>query len=261
MNPTTFTRIRLERDGAVARLTLARPDVRNAFDDVLIGELGEACVSLRAEAEAGADAAPRALVITGEGTAFCAGADMNWMKRSVAFTREQNEADARRFAGMMRGLDELPIPTIARVNGACLGGGMGLISCCDMVAAVEGADFGFTEVRLGIAPAVISPFVLAKIAAHARRYFTTGERFGAETALRIGLVDEVADDVAGAVARIVADVLRSGPAAVRAAKRLVLEPLRDGEQLARVAAGLRGGEEGQEGLRAFLEKREPTWRG
>jgi methylglutaconyl-CoA hydratase len=269
MNPTTFTRIRLERDGAVARLTLARPDVRNAFDDVLIGELGEACVSLRAEAEAGADAAPRALVITGEGTAFCAGADMNWMKRSVAFTREQNEADARRFAGMMRGLDELPIPTIARVNGACLGGGMGLISCCDMVAAVEGADFGFTEVRLGIAPAVISTFVLPKIgAAAARRYFLTGEVFKAPVARDLGLVHEVVADLPAldaAVERLVEALRGNGPNAVAAAKRLIRDGLarsRDEsiEATARLIAGLRTSPEGQEGLGAFLEKRRPSWK-
>ncbi|MEK7314674.1 MAG: enoyl-CoA hydratase-related protein, partial [Candidatus Eisenbacteria bacterium] len=169
------------------RLTLARPDVRNAFDDILIGELIDACASLRAETAAGGDTAPRAVVITGEGVAFCAGADMNWMKRSAGFTREENEGDARRFAGMLRGLDELPIPTIARVNGVCLGGGMGLISCCDMVVALEGADFGFTEVRLGIAPAVISTFVLPKIgAAAARRHFLNGEIFKAPVARDLG---------------------------------------------------------------------------
>ena len=129
----SFTRLRFDRAGPVARITLARPEVRNAFDDVLIGELIGVCASLRSMAAAGRDDAPRAVVLTGEGAAFCAGADMNWMKRSVQFSREENEADARRFAGMLRGLDELPIPVIARVNGTCLGGGMGLIACCDMV--------------------------------------------------------------------------------------------------------------------------------
>jgi methylglutaconyl-CoA hydratase len=269
MNPKAMTRIRLERDGAVARLTLARPDVRNAIDDVHIGELIEACASLRAEADAGADKAPRAVVITGEGTAFCAGADMNWMKRSVQFTREENEADARRFAGMMRGLDELPIPTIARVNGACLGGGMGLISCCDMVVALEGADFGFTEVRLGIAPAVISTFVLPKVgAAAARRYFLTGEIFKAPIAREIGLVHETVADVAAldaAVGRLVEALSGNGPAAVAASKRLIREGLastRDEsiERTAKLIAGLRASPEGQEGLGAFLEKRRPSWK-
>jgi methylglutaconyl-CoA hydratase len=262
-----FTRIRVQRDGAVARLTLARPDVRNAFDDVLIGELIEACASLRAQAT---EADPvRAVVVTGEGSAFCAGADMNWMRRSVQFSREENEADARRFAGMLRDFDELPIPTIARVNGACLGGGMGLISCCDLVVALEGADFGFTEVRLGIAPAVISTFVLPKIgAAAARRYFLTGEIFKAAVARDLGLVHEVVADAASldaAVGRLVEALVGNGPNAVAAAKRLIREGLalsRDEsiEHTARAIAGLRASTEGQEGLGAFLEKRRPSWK-
>ena len=263
-----LTRIRLERDGAVARLTLARPDVRNAFDDVLIGELSEACGSIRGESERGGDAAPRALILTGEGSAFCAGADMNWMRRSVEFTREENEADARRFAGMLRALDELPVPTIARVNGACLGGGMGLISCCDIVVAAEGADFGFTEVRLGIAPAVISTFVLPKIGpAAARRWFLTGEIFKAPVARELGLVHETAplDRLDEAVERLVTALRGNGPNAVAAAKRLIREapPLgRDGaiEHTVRTIAGLRASPEGQEGLGAFLEKRPPSWK-
>jgi methylglutaconyl-CoA hydratase len=241
-----FTRIRLEREGAVVRLTLARPDVRNAFDDALIGELIEACASLRAEA-------------TG----------LNWMKRSAQFTREENEADARRFAGMLRGLDELPIPTLARVNGACLGGGMGLIACCDIVVALEGADFGFTEVRLGIAPAVISTFVLPKIgAAAARRYFLTGEIFKAPVARDLRLVHDVVPDAAAldaAVGRLVEALRGNGPNAVAAAKRLIREGLalsRDEsiEHTARAIAGLRASPEGQEGLGAFLEKRRPSWK-
>ena len=263
-----FTRIRLERQGAVARLTLARPDVRNAFDEILIGELIEACASLRSEADAGGATAPRAVVLTGEGAAFCAGADMNWMKRSVQFSREENEADARRFAGMLRGLDELPIPTLARVNGVCLGGGMGLISCCDVVVAVEGADFGFTEVRLGIAPAVISTFVLPKIgAAAARRYFLTGEIFKTAEARAIGLVHEIVAKEAldGAVDRIVGALSGNGPRAVAAAKRLIREGLaRTREEsiaeTAKAIAELRVSPEGQEGLGAFLEKRRPAWK-
>jgi len=265
---TSFARIRLEAQGPVARLTLARPEVRNAFDDVLIGELAEACATLRARAERGADGAPRALVITGEGSAFCAGADMNWMKRSVQWSREENEADARRFAAMLRGLDELPLPTIARVNGACLGGGMGLISCCDVVVAVENADFGFTEVRLGIAPAVISTFVISKIGpAAARRYFLTGETFKAAVARDIGLVHEVtapgALDVA--VDRLLEALHGNGPTAVAAAKRLVREGLalsreESIENTVRAIAVLRASPEGQEGLGAFLGKRPPSWK-
>jgi enoyl-CoA hydratase/carnithine racemase len=242
----------VERDGAVLRITLARPERRNAFDAALIARLHDAFSDV-------GDA--RAVVLTGAGPSFSAGADVEWQRSSIDLSFEDNVQDALRLYRMLEAVDRCPAPVIAGVHGYALGGGSGLAACADVVVAAPDATFGFTEVRLGIAPAVISPFVLAKIAAHARRYFTTGERFGAETALRIGLVDEVADDVAGAVTRIVGDVLQSGPAAVRAAKRLVLEPTRDGEELARVAAGLRGGDEGQEGLRAFLEKREPTWRG
>jgi methylglutaconyl-CoA hydratase len=213
-------------------------------------------------------AAPRTLVLTGEGTAFCAGADMNWMRRSVTYSRDENEADARRFAGMMRALDELPIPTIGRVNGACLGGGMGLIACCDVVVAAEEADFGFTEVRLGIAPAVISSFVLPKIgAAAARRWFLTGEIFPASAAKSMGLVHEVVPlaDLDLATARIAAAIAGNGPLAVAAAKRLIRENAalrRDDaiENSVRAIAALRASPEGQEGLGAFLEKRRPAWK-
>jgi len=263
-----FTRLRFEPAAPVARITLSRPEVRNAFDDVLIAELSVALETVRAGFEGAPEAAPRALVLTGEGAAFCAGADMNWMRRSVQFTRDENEADARRFAAMMRALDELPIPTIARVNGACLGGGMGLIACCDMVVAAEGADFGFTEVRLGIAPAVISTFVLPKVGvAEARRYFLTGEIFKAGEAHVIGLVNEVVapEELDAAVERLVEALRGNGPLAVAAAKRLIREGLaRTREEsidaTARTIAGLRASPEGQEGLGAFLEKRRPSWK-
>ena len=265
---STYTRLRLAIDGPVARITLARPDVRNAFDELLIAELTQALGEVARSFEAGPERAPRALVLTGEGTTFCAGADMNWMRRSVGFSREENEADAARFASMLRALDELPIPTVARVNGACLGGGMGLISCCDIVAAAEGADFGFTEVRLGIAPAVISAFVLPKIgASRARRYFLTGEIFKAEEAKAIGLVHEVVspEGLDQAVGRIVEAIFGNGPRAVAAAKRLIREGLalrRDDaiENAVRAIAALRASPEGQEGLGAFLEKRRPAWK-
>jgi methylglutaconyl-CoA hydratase len=262
------TRIRAELDGPIARITLARPEVRNAFDDVMIVEMSRALESL-AERFGGEDpSAPRALVLTGDGSAFCAGADANWMRRSVSYTTEQNEADARRMAAMLRLLDELPVPTIARVNGACLGGGMGLISCCDLVVAAETADFGFTEARLGIAPAVISSFVLPKIGAGAaRRYFLTAEIFRAEVARSIGLVHEVAPSEAldARVEALAGTILGNGPKAVSAAKRLIRENLalgRDGaiENSIRAIAALRASEEGQEGLSAFLEKRRPAWK-
>jgi methylglutaconyl-CoA hydratase len=252
----------------MARLHLTRPEVRNAFDDLLIAELSAALRVVRGAFETDPGAAPRALVLTGEGTAFCAGADMNWMRRSVGYSREENEADARRFAAMMRALDELPIPAIARVNGACLGGGMGLIACCDVVVAAEGADFGFTEVRLGIAPAVISSFVLPKIgAAAARRWFLTGEIFPAPVAKALGLVHEVVppSELDQAVDRITAAIAGNGPLAVAAAKRLIRENTalkRDDaiENSVRAIAALRASPEGQEGLGAFLEKRRPAWK-
>jgi methylglutaconyl-CoA hydratase len=265
---TEAPRVRLDVDGPVARLFLTRPEVRNAFDDVLIAELSAALGVVRKGFETEPKTAPRALVLTGEGTAFCAGADMNWMRRSVAFSKDENEADARRFAGMMRELDELPIPTIARVNGACLGGGMGLIACCDVVVAADGADFGFTEVRLGIAPAVISSFVLPKVgAAAARRWFLTGEIFQAHEAKAMGLVHEVAPlaNLDEAVSRITAAIAGNGPLAVAAAKRLIRENTalqRDDaiENSVRAIAALRASPEGQEGLGAFLEKRRPAWK-
>jgi len=241
----------VERDGAVLRVTLARPERRNAFDATLIARLQDAFSDV-------GDA--RAVVLTGEGPSFCAGADVDWQRASIDLSLAENVQDALGLYRMLAAVDRCPAPVIAGVHGYALGGGSGLAACADVVVAARDAVFGFTEVRLGIAPAVISPFVLAKIGAQARRYFTTGERFDAEAALRIGLVHELADDVAGAVARIVREVLQSGPAAVRAAKRLALDEPADGEELARLAAGLRAGAEGQEGLRAFLEKREASWR-
>ena len=243
--------LRVERDGETLRVTLARPDRRNAFDAALIGELTEAFSDI-------GDA--RAVVLAGEGESFCAGADVEWQRTSIELTVEENVQDALRLHRMLVAVYECPAPVIARVQGYALGGGSGLVSCADVAVAAPDATFGFTEVRLGIIPAVISPFVFAKIGTSAaRRYFLTGERFDAATALRIGLVHEVADELDDAVARIVGHVLRSGPEATRAAKRLVRDRPGQGEELARIAAGLRAGEEGQEGLRAFLEKRDPAW--
>ena len=265
---SAYSHLRLESDGPVARITLARPEVRNAFDETLIAELTQALGGIAGSFQTDPVEAPRALVLTGEGTAFCAGADMNWMRRSARFSREENEADAGRFASMLRALDELPIPTVARVNGTCLGGGMGLISCCDIVVAADAADFGFTEVRLGIAPAVISTFVLPRIGASgSRRYFLTGEIFKAAEAKSIGLVHEVVpgDALDGAIGRMIDAISGNGPRAVAAAKRLIREglALRRDDAIAnavRTIAALRTSPEGQEGLGAFLEKRRPAWK-
>jgi methylglutaconyl-CoA hydratase len=242
--------LRLERDGPVARVTLARPERRNAFDAGLIVELTEAF------AEVG-DA--RAVVLSGEGPSFCAGADVEWQRSSIDLSYEENVDDATRLLGMLEAIDRCPAPVVMRVHGYALGGGSGLVACADAAVAAPDATFGFSEVKLGIVPAVISPFVLARIGPSARRLFVTGERFGAETALRIGLVDEVAEDAESAVERLVGEILTSGPHAVREAKRLVREPPTVSE-LPRLAARMRTSEEGQDGLRAFLEKRAPRWR-
>lgn len=237
-----------ERDGRVLRVTLARPERRNAFDAALIAELTGAFAP-----EAVGDA--RAVVLSGEGPSFCAGADVEWQRSSIDLSYEENVEDATRLLRMLEAVQACPAPVVCRVHGFALGGGSGLVACCDAVVAAPDGTFGFTEAKLGIVPAVISPFVLARVGAAARRLFATGERFGAETALRIGLVDEVAEDAADAAERIVAELLTSGPAAVREAKRLVLAPPAR-EELPRLAARMRTSEEGQEGLRAFLEKRQ-----
>jgi methylglutaconyl-CoA hydratase len=243
--------LRIERNDGVLHLTIAKPERRNAFDAELIAELHAAF------SEVG-DA--RVVVLAGDGSSFCAGADVEWQRASIDLSFEENVEDALRLHAMMEAVDSCPAPLVARVQGFALGGGSGLVACADIVVAAPDATFGFTEVRLGIIPAVISPFVFAKIGtASARRFFLTGERFDAETALRIGLVDDVTADPDGAVERLVGEILKSGPDAARAAKRLAREHPSDGEELARIAAERRAGAEGQEGLRAFLEKRKPGW--
>lgn len=258
MEPTT---LKIGRSGAVATVALNRPDVRNSFDDVLIGELTSTF------AELGADPAIRVVILTGEGPVFCAGADVNWMKRSISFTEEQNKSDALRMSGMFRTIDECPKAVIGRVNGTCFGGGMGLISCCDIVVSVDAAQFAFTEVKLGIVPAVISAYVAPKIgAAAARRYFLTAEIFGPEEARRLGLVHEVtpASGLDPKVAGIAAAILKNGPAAVATAKALIPQVLSKSrtdaiEFTASLISRVRTSPEGQEGLGAFLEKRKPSW--
>jgi methylglutaconyl-CoA hydratase len=239
----------VKREGHVLRVTLARPERRNAFDAALIAELTEAFADV---------GDVRAVVLAGEGESFCAGADVDWQRSAIDLSFDDNVEDALRLYRMCEAIDRCPAPVIARVQGYALGGGSGLVACADVAIAARAAIFGFSEVKLGIIPAVISPFVVAKIGAQARRYFLTGERFDAETALRIGLVHEVADDLEAAVERIVGELLTSGPAAVREAKRLIRRRPA-GEQAAQIAAHLRAGDEGQEGLRAFLERRNPSW--
>jgi methylglutaconyl-CoA hydratase len=262
MSDPTFV---LERraDGVV-RLTLSRPAIHNAFDDRQIAELTAAFGDL-----AGDDTV-RAIVLTGAGKSFSAGADLNWMRRTTTYGEAENLRDANALAALMKALYELPQPTVARVNGAALGGGTGLVACCDIVVAGEDALFGTTEVRLGIMPAVIGPYVIAAIGARqARRLMLTGERITAQDAARIGLVHEVvaADQLDAAVERIVGDLLKGGPRASAAAKRLVHDlagrPIDQEliDETARRIAALRATPEAREGLSAFLEKRRPGWIG
>jgi methylglutaconyl-CoA hydratase len=260
--------LRTERSGpgdVVAHVVLARPALHNAFDASLIDALRVAFTRL-------ADEPPgslRAVVLRGDGPSFCAGADVGWMRASLGLSREQNEHDAMAMATMFDAVDRCPVPVIARVHGAALGGGMGLCAVADLVIAEAGARFGFTETRLGILPAVVSPFVIAKIGeSHARALFPGGRRFDATRALRIGLVHEVVEGeeaLDAAVATAIADVLAAGPTAARAAKAIVREvrglPHESTRwHTARRIAAQRTSGEGQEGLRAFLERRDPAWR-
>jgi methylglutaconyl-CoA hydratase len=243
--------VRVERDGAVLRVTLARPERRNAFDARLIEELAGAFVDV---------GKARAVVLAGEGASFSAGADVDWMRSSAGLSFDENVADANAMRAMFEAIDRCPAPVVARVQGHALGGGAGLVAAVDIAISAHDTVFAFSEVKLGIIPAVISPFALAKIGAgHARRYFVSGERFDAVTALRMGLVSEVADDLDAAVERTVGELLSAGPFAARWAKRLVRERP-DGPETARWIAERRTSDEGQEGLRAFLDKRAPKWR-
>jgi methylglutaconyl-CoA hydratase len=241
--------LKLVRDGHVLRVTLARPERHNAFDAALIAELTDAFADV---GEA------RAVLLEGEGPSFCAGADIEWQRASIELSYEENVEDAMRLYRMLETVDSCPAPVVCCVHGYVLGGGSGLVACADIAVAWPDAVFGFTEVRLGIIPAVISPFVLPKIGAAARRYFLTGERFDADVALRIGLVQEVAVDAGSRAEDLVQDILAGGPVAVREAKRLVRErPV--GVETAHIAAARRTSDEGQDGLRAFLERRPAGW--
>ena len=243
--------LRIERDGPLLRVTLARPERRNAFDAALIRELTEAFADV---------GDVRAVLLAGDGESFCAGADIDWQRSAIDLSYEENVDDALRLYRMLASIDSCPAPVVGRVQGYALGGGSGLVCCTDVAVAAPDAVFGFSEVKLGIVPAVISPFVLPRIGtAAARRFFLTGERFDAETALRIGLVHEVASDLDGAIDRLVGELLSAGPAATRAAKQLIRDRP-GGEEAARLAATLRTSQEGQEGLRAFLDKRPAAWR-
>ena len=251
-----------QRDAGVLRLRLDRPSLHNAFDTTLIATLTQALE------EAGADAFVRVVVLEGSGASFSAGADLNWMRGMASASEAENRVDALALARLMRTLDELPKPTIARVHGAAFGGGVGLVACCDIAIGVPEAKFGLTESKLGLLPAVISPYVIAAIGARqARRWFATAEIFDAATALQIGLLHQMvaAEQLDAAVQRQVELLLKAGPIATATAKSLVRQVAASSDRdaldtgNAELIARLRVSAEGQEGLAAFLEKRTPAW--
>jgi len=254
----------IQIDGPLARVTLARPEVRNAFNDAVIAELTDAFEQLAARDGL------RAIVLAAEGKAFCAGADLNWMKAMAGYSWDQNRDDAGRLASMLWTIYRCPVPVIARVQGDVYAGGVGLVACADIVVSTTTAGYCLSEAKLGLLPATIGPYVVKAIGERqARRYFTTAERFDAATALRLGLVHELVDDpeqLDAKVAELAAAICANGPMAVRACKRLALdlgdreldEALRD--ETARRIADIRASQEGRAGVQSFLSKQEPPWR-
>jgi methylglutaconyl-CoA hydratase len=246
----------------VATISMNNPDKHNAFDDSIIAQLSDAFENV------GSDNSVRVVILASEGKSFSAGADLNWMKRMASYTREENFRDSQALAEMLRRLNFMPKPTIARVQGAAFGGAVGLVSCCDMAIGTARASFCLSEVKIGLMPATISPYVVAAIGQRAsRRYFTTAERFSADTACQLGLLSQVADaeNLDTAIETLVAQLLGNSPAAVTEAKRLVfdvadrvIDETLIKETCQRIA-DIRVSTEGQEGLGAFLEKRQPAW--
>ena len=263
-DPATYQHLIAERRGSVRYLTLNRPDVRNAFNEHVIAELTTWAAATR---EAAARGDVRVAVIAGAGKMFCAGADVAWMSKTVTYTEQDNLRDAAAMSRMFAAIDELPLPVIGRVHGAALGGGAGLAAVCDIVVAAEDTVFGFTETKLGILPAVISPFALAKIGrSAARELFLTGMRFSAARAKEIGLAHAVvpASDLDAAVDGYIGELLAAGPQAIAAAKALIPDvwPRTAADAAAITSAAIakrRVSPEGQEGLRAFLDRRKPNW--
>ena len=254
--------LQISRDGAVARVFLNRPDVRNAFNDAVIAELTAAFAGFAA------DASLRAVVLGGHGKAFCAGADLTWMRAMADYTWEQNRTDAQALADMLYAIWSCPVPVIGRVHGDCYAGGVGLAAVCDILVAAEGVNFCLSEAKLGLLPATIGPYVVKALGEQAsRRYFTTAERFDAARAHALGFVHEVvpADALDAKVDELLAALLANGPAAVRACKALVHDvaarPVDDAlrSDTARRIADIRASAEGKEGVQAFLNKRKPSW--
>ncbi len=252
----------IANQGAIRTITLSRPDVRNAFNDEVIAELKTAFI------EAGQASDVRCVVLAAEGPAFCAGADLNWMRRMADYTRDENLADAGQLAAMLRAIYECPKPTIARVQGDVFAGGVGLVAACDMAVSVDTATYCLSEVKLGLIPATISPYVIRAMGARAsHRYFLTAERFNAAEAHRIGLVHEVvaADALDAKLAELTSALVSASPNAVRACKRLVQDVAEreiDDVLVAHTVAGIadiRSSAEGKEGVQSFLQKRKPKW--
>jgi methylglutaconyl-CoA hydratase len=253
--------VRVVREGPLARVILNRPEIRNAFNDEMLTGLREAFSELHGAPDI------RAIVLTGEGTAFCAGADLHWMKRVVHYSFAENYEDSLRLAEMLHAVYTCPKPVIGRIQGPAIGGGTGLVAVCDIAIASDSAWFAFTETKLGLTPAAISPYLLKKMGErNLREHFLTGERFPAARAVALGLVNECvpAGELDAAVAAKVASVLTGGPQALAVTKDLLREigerPLAEnGPYTAEVIARLRMSDEGQEGMNAFLEKRKPRW--
>jgi len=252
----------ITRDGAVARIFLNRPDVRNAFNDAVIAELTQAF------GELSADTTLRAIVLGGHGKAFCAGADLSWMRAMADYDWEQNRADAQKLADMLWTIYSCPVPVVGRIHGDCYAGGVGLAAACDVLVAADGMNFCLSEAKLGLLPATIAPYVVKALGEQAaRRYFVSAERFDAATAKALGFVHEVieADALDAKVDEIVAAIVANGPAAVKACKQLVKDvaarpitaELR--ADTARRIADIRASDEGKEGVQSFLAKRKPTW--
>jgi methylglutaconyl-CoA hydratase len=253
--------LKVDIQALVAHVTLDRPDVHNAFNDELVARLTDAFADLGTRSEV------RAIVLRGNGKSFCSGADLNWMKRVADYSLDQNVEDARTMAGMFLAIAKCPKPVIARVHGTALGGGAGLVAACDIAVAVESAQFGFTEVKLGIIPAVIAPFAIARIGSRAREYFLTGERFPASVALQLGLIQHVVADEAaldGVIDAKIAQIATSGPSAIAAAKKLYFataeKDIESSLELgANAIAEARASDEGKAGMKAFLQRDKPPW--
>jgi methylglutaconyl-CoA hydratase len=252
-----------ERQPGVMEVKINNPSLHNAFNDVIIEQLNQVF-----QTELPAHPTLRAVVLTGEGSVFSAGADLNWMRRMADYSHEENVRDALALFDMFFSIRNIRVPVVGRVNGSALGGGGGLVCCCDFAYTVKAAQFGFTEVKLGLLPAVISPFVVARITpTFAARYFLTGERFDAGAAFRMGMVQEVCEDAAAldaAVDKSLAHIVQSSPQSVAASKRLLqtlspIDPLQLRDHLANEIARLRVSPEGQHGLRSFLQKTPPDW--